>query len=204
MESGRLDTLFRGNSVACKVLSSCFKTFGLYYLQSVVRPLILSLIKSCDREYEVDPSRLEDRSKLTSNQNNVLELIESFYSTILSSLPSLPLQIRTVCHVLYSVRMPLATPTHVMTLFAPPTQVVFSYFPESSIDTVNSAIFLRFINPAIGKRFILSHTHITSSITPPNSTVTFSSSCHAFPPPQYPLRPITSYRERSNQRSGEA
>lgn len=109
--------------MACKVLSSCFKTFGLYYLQSVVRPLILSLVKTCDKDYEVDPSRLEDKSKLESNQTNVLELIESFYSTILTSLPSLPLQIRTVCYVLYSVSIgrphvikphpyALDTPTH--------------------------------------------------------------------------------------------
>lgn len=28
-------------------------------------------------------------------------------------------------------------------------QVVVTHFPDSSVDTVNSAIFLRFINPAI-------------------------------------------------------
>ena len=103
LESGRLDTLFRGNSIACKVLSCSFKTFGLYYLQSVVRPLILQLMKSNDREYEVDPARLSDPTKLERNQSNLLELVQTFYTTILNSLSSLPLQLRTVCHILYSV-----------------------------------------------------------------------------------------------------
>ena len=48
LDSGRLDTLFRGNIIACKVLSISFKTFSLYYLQSVLCPLILSLMKSND------------------------------------------------------------------------------------------------------------------------------------------------------------
>lgn len=131
IESGRQDTLFRGNSIACKVLSCSFKTFGVYYLQSVVRPLILSLIKSHDLEYEVDPSRLDDPRKLERNQSNLIELVKSFYSTITNSLPSLPLQLRTVCHVLFSV--------------------VGSQSHEEGfvLDTVSSTVFLRFINPAI-------------------------------------------------------
>lgn len=103
LESGRLDTLFRGNSIACKVLSCSFKTFGLYYLQSVVRPLILQLMKSNDKEYEVDPARLMDPDKLERNQSNLLELVQTFYTTILNSLSSLPLQLRMVCHILYNV-----------------------------------------------------------------------------------------------------
>ena len=104
LESGRVDTLFRGNSIACKVLSLSFKTFGLYYLQSVVRPLILQLMKCNDKDFEVDPARLTDPEKLQRNQLNLLELVQTFYTTILSSLPSLPLQLRTVCHMLFTVR----------------------------------------------------------------------------------------------------
>ena len=104
LDSGRLDTLFRGNTIACKVLSISFKTFGLYYLQSVLRPLILSLMKSNDCDYEVDPTRISDPSNLKTNQSNLLSLVSSFYKTILKSLPSLPLQLRTLCHILYQVR----------------------------------------------------------------------------------------------------
>ena len=100
-----MDTLFRGNSIACKVLSLSFKTFGLYYLQSVVRPLIIQLMKCNDKDFEVDPARLTDPEKLQRNQLNLLELVQTFYTTILSSLPSLPLQLRTVCHMLFTVRM---------------------------------------------------------------------------------------------------
>ena len=103
MESGRLDTLFRGNTIACKVLSIAFKTFGLYYLQSVLRPLILSLMKTQDCDYEVDPMRIQDRSNLEGNRTRLLEVVSSFYETILNSLASLPLQLRTVCHILYQV-----------------------------------------------------------------------------------------------------
>ena len=103
VESGRVDTLFRGNTIACKVLSCSFKTFGLYYLQSVVRPLILHLLKQVDKDYEVDPSRMSDPSKLAENQANLLELVQTFCNTIVNSLPSVPMQLRTVCHVLYSV-----------------------------------------------------------------------------------------------------
>ena len=126
-----MDTLFRGNTIACKVLSISFKTFGMYYLQSVLRPLILSLTKFADCDYEVDPSRISDPCQLGANQQKLLQLVQSFYKTILNSLHSLPLQLRTVCHVLY--------------------QVVVTHFPDGGLDTVNSAIFLRFINPAIGK-----------------------------------------------------
>ena len=98
-----MDTLFRGNSIACKVLSLSFKTFGLYYLQSVVRPLIIQLMKCNDKDFEVDPARLTDPEKLQRNQLNLLELVQMFYTTILSSLPSLPLQLRTVCHMLFTV-----------------------------------------------------------------------------------------------------
>ena len=60
-------------------------------------------MKSGDADYEVDPARLSDSSKLEQNRKNLLELVTLFYKTIQKSLPSLPLQLRTVCHVLYSV-----------------------------------------------------------------------------------------------------
>ena len=121
LESGRLDTLFRGNSIACKVLSCSLKTFGLYYLQSVLRPLILQLMKSNDKEYEVDPVRLSDADQLEQNQSNLLELVQTFYTSILNSVSSLPLQIRMICHILYNVSgPPLAS-------FSASSQHVFTY-----------------------------------------------------------------------------
>ena len=102
-----MDTLFRGNTIACKVLSIAFKTFGLYYLQAVLRPMILNLMKTLDCDYEVDPTRLQDPSKLQANRTRLLDVVTSFYETILNSLPSLPLQLRTVCHILYQVTDPL-------------------------------------------------------------------------------------------------
>lgn len=116
-DSGRVDTLFRGNTIACKVLSSSFKTFGLYYLQSVVRPLILQLLKLNDMDFEVDPSRMSDPSKLAENQANLLELVQTFCKTIVTSLPSVPLQLRTVCHILFSVRVSTIIVVYALNIF---------------------------------------------------------------------------------------
>ena len=35
------------------------------------------------------------------------------------------------------------------------SQVVIGHFPDGGLDTVNSAIFLRFINPAIGNKLFI-------------------------------------------------
>ena len=155
--------------MACKVLSIAFKTFGLYYLQSVLRPLILDLMKTQEFDYEVDPTRLQNHSNLQSNRTRLLQVVTSFYETILNSLPSLPLQLRTVCHILYQVQQrniicrvlfiivsrPFIKCRVLFTNILIHPQVVIGHFPDGGLDTVNSAIFLRFINPAIGKKLFI-------------------------------------------------
>ena len=58
MLRGQIDVIFRGNSFPCKLLSQSFHTFGFYFLQSVLRPIVINLLQDREKRYEVDPNRL--------------------------------------------------------------------------------------------------------------------------------------------------
>ena len=47
--------------------------------------------------------RLQDEDQLMDNQRNLMELAKSFLDSIITSLPGIPLQLRTVCHCLFTV-----------------------------------------------------------------------------------------------------
>jgi len=47
--------------------------------------------------------RLSSDEQLLANQKNLLDLVEAFLDAIINSLPGIPLQLRTVCHCLYTV-----------------------------------------------------------------------------------------------------
>ena len=47
--------------------------------------------------------RLQDEDQLMDNQRNLMELAKSFLDSIITSLPGIPLQLRTVCHCLFIV-----------------------------------------------------------------------------------------------------
>uniref|UniRef100_A0A3P9ATN2 Neurofibromin 1 n=1 Tax=Maylandia zebra TaxID=106582 RepID=A0A3P9ATN2_9CICH len=125
-----MQTLFRGNSLASKIMTFCFKVYGAAYLQKLLEPLLRGVITTPEHiSFEVDPTRLEQGENLEENQRNLLQITERFFQAIISSSGEFPPQLRSVCHCLY--------------------QVVSQRFPQNSIGAVGSAMFLRFINPAI-------------------------------------------------------
>ncbi|XP_063002910.1 neurofibromin isoform X4 [Elgaria multicarinata webbii] len=127
-----MQTLFRGNSLASKIMTFCFKVYGATYLQKLLEPLLRTVITSSEWQhvsFEVDPTRLESSESLEDNQRSLLQMTEKFFHAIINSSVEFPPQLRSVCHCLY--------------------QVVSQRFPQNSIGAVGSAMFLRFINPAI-------------------------------------------------------
>jgi hypothetical protein len=54
-----MQTLFRGNSLASKIMSYCFKIYGQGYLRELLNPLIMQMFYDNQQgvSYEVDPAR---------------------------------------------------------------------------------------------------------------------------------------------------
>ncbi|XP_071790650.1 neurofibromin-like isoform X1 [Asterias amurensis] len=126
-----MQTLFRGNSLASKIMAFCFKMYGFNYLHGQLEPLISEMMAAerAHISYEVDPARMGDDESLETNRQNVIQAGKKFFAAISQSTDKFPAQLRSVCHCLY--------------------EVVTQRFPQNAISAVGSAIFLRFINPAI-------------------------------------------------------
>ncbi|KAL7986978.1 hypothetical protein Chor_005897 [Crotalus horridus] len=116
-----MQTLFRGNSLASKIMTFCFKAM-----------------------------RLESSESLDSNQRSLLQMTEKFFHAIINSSTEFPPQLRSVCHCLYQATChSLLNKATVKEKKENKKAVVSQRFPQNSIGAVGSAMFLRFINPAI-------------------------------------------------------
>ena len=56
-----MQTLFRGNSLASKIMAYCFRFYGQNYLRELLNPLIQEMMdierQNPSLSYEIDPSR---------------------------------------------------------------------------------------------------------------------------------------------------
>ena len=56
-----MQTLFRGNSLASKIMAYCFRFYGLGYLRELLNPLIMEMFQkeqsSMQFSYEIDHAR---------------------------------------------------------------------------------------------------------------------------------------------------
>ncbi|XP_018604171.2 neurofibromin isoform X3 [Scleropages formosus] len=148
-----MQTLFRGNSLASKIMTFCFKVYGATYLQKLLEPLLRGIITTPEWQqisFEVDPTRLEPTECLEENQRNLLQITERFFLAIINSSSDFPPQLRSVCHCLYQATChSLLNKATIKEKKESKKSVVSLRFPQNSIGAVGSAMFLRFINPAI-------------------------------------------------------
>uniref|UniRef100_A0A8C1VGT1 Neurofibromin 1a n=1 Tax=Cyprinus carpio TaxID=7962 RepID=A0A8C1VGT1_CYPCA len=148
-----MQTLFRGNSLASKIMTFCFKVYGAAYLQKLLEPLLRGIITTPEWQqisFEVDPTRLEAAENLEENQKNLLQITDRFFLAIINSSNEFPPQLRSVCHCLYQATChSLLNKATVKEKKENKKSVVSQRFPQNSIGAVGSAMFLRFINPAI-------------------------------------------------------
>ncbi|XP_029025963.1 neurofibromin isoform X1 [Betta splendens] len=146
-----MQTLFRGNSLASKIMTFCFKVYGAAYLQKLLEPLLRGVITTPEHiSFEVDPTRLEQGENLEENQRNLLQITERFFLAIIGSSSEFPPQLRSVCHCLYQATChSLLNKATVKEKKENKKAVVSQRFPQNSIGAVGSAMFLRFVNPAI-------------------------------------------------------
>ncbi|EFX74727.1 hypothetical protein DAPPUDRAFT_307021 [Daphnia pulex] len=127
-----MQTLFRGNSLASKIMAFCFKIYGASYLHNLLQPLLKPLLENPSMSFEVDPARLDTKDDINENRNNLVTLTERVFCAIVSSADKFPTQLRSMCHCLYQV-----------------LSKRYPQFPQNNIGAVGTVIFLRFINPAI-------------------------------------------------------
>uniref|UniRef100_A0A672NDK3 Neurofibromin 1 n=1 Tax=Sinocyclocheilus grahami TaxID=75366 RepID=A0A672NDK3_SINGR len=148
-----MQTLFRGNSLASKIMTFCFKVYGATYLQKLLEPLLRAVITGTEWQmlsFEVDPTRLETGENLEENQRNLLRMTDRFFRAIISSSGEFPPQLRSVCHCLFQATChSLLSKASVKDRKEVRKAVVSQRFPQNSIGAVGSAMFLRFVNPAI-------------------------------------------------------
>ncbi|CAB1316220.1 unnamed protein product, partial [Coregonus sp. 'balchen'] len=148
-----MQTLFRGNSLASKIMTFCFKVYGATYLQKLLEPLLRGVITGPEWQlisFEVDPTRLEQSEILEENQRNLLQITNRFFLAIINSSTEFPPQLRSVCHCLFQATChSLLNKATVKEKKESKKAVVSQRFPQNSIGAVGSAMFLRFINPAI-------------------------------------------------------
>ncbi|XP_071181509.1 neurofibromin-like isoform X6 [Mytilus edulis] len=129
-----MQTLFRGNSLASKIMAYCFRFYGQQYLRDLLYPLIMEMVvmeKEQKESYEIDPKRIEEGEKLEDNKRHLMLITQKVFNAIVESAHSFfPPKLRIMCHCTY--------------------EVISMRFPQvHSIHATGTVIFLRFFNPAL-------------------------------------------------------
>ena len=84
-----MQTLFRGNSLASKIMAACFKMYGQNYLKARLSPLVNEMMVEAaggsGRRFEVDKARMEAHENLDENRENLIQLAKKFFFAIINS-----------------------------------------------------------------------------------------------------------------------
>ena len=128
------ETLFRGNSIATKLIDVYMKMIGFPYLHKTLQHLIRPIF-ALKKAVELDPSKIEKGEDPARNAKVLIEYIDSFLSSIFQSLDDCPSVLKCI--------------------FAHMRKQVEERFqdhpdlPTVRHTVVSSMIFLRFFVPAI-------------------------------------------------------
>ncbi|KAJ1554995.1 Ras GTPase activating protein ira2, partial [Nowakowskiella sp. JEL0078] len=122
--------LFRGNTMATKLLTLYAKDHGQGYLQSALTPLLKELVSQHPPlTFETNPLNLGPNDDLERNKRNLSTYSKSFLDAILGSKRKLPPSMTAVCAMI--------------------SRVVGEKFPSNNVIGVGRFMFLRFVCPAI-------------------------------------------------------
>ena len=103
-----MQILFRGNSLASKIMAYCFKIYGQSYLKELLQPLIVEMFEwdAHKVSYEIDPARfdlttfymlvcvlcatavfcrLDNSENIEENTDNLKRLTQRFFDAIVAS-----------------------------------------------------------------------------------------------------------------------
>jgi len=123
-----INTLFRLNSVASKVMKYFSKIVGSVYMVRVLGPIITELC-SLDDAMEVDPSRKKDQEDVDINKKKLMAVCQKILTAILTSAKYMPSEMIVMCRHLYLE--------------------VEKTYPGNGPRQVGGFLFLRFFCPAI-------------------------------------------------------
>jgi GTPase-activator protein for Ras-like GTPase/Bacterial Ig domain/Concanavalin A-like lectin/glucanases superfamily len=130
-DSKNPSTLFRGNSLASKMMKAYSRMIGLGYLNATLPTLIAEVLDNAGA-YEVDKRKLgDDEEALDANWERLMDTTQRFFEAIVDSLDACPAQFRVLCAYLHAE--------------------VTDHFPDyHNVHTfIGGFLFLRFFCPAI-------------------------------------------------------
>lgn len=121
-------TLFRRNSLASKMVTSCMIKFGKEYLIKHISSIVSKVIKE-NECCEVDPGKFE--GDVEKNMKKILDIAEEILNAILGSLDDLPYEVRETASIL--------------------NKEVHEKYNDKNVErlAIGGCVWLRFICPAI-------------------------------------------------------
>ncbi|KAI8974377.1 hypothetical protein BDB01DRAFT_807208 [Pilobolus umbonatus] len=124
-------TLFRGTTIATRILSIFAKLSCLDYIRLTLQPALeeINALPNDQLTWELDPQKLENGGDLMKNKENVIRATEILLKAICSSVESAPRVFREELHLI--------------------REAVDARFPEAKSTAVGGFVFLRLFGPAI-------------------------------------------------------
>eukprot|EP01091_Cochliopodium_minus_P010267 TRINITY_DN267_c0_g1_i4.p1 TRINITY_DN267_c0_g1~~TRINITY_DN267_c0_g1_i4.p1 ORF type:complete len:1603 (-),score=597.45 TRINITY_DN267_c0_g1_i4:1934-6742(-) len=123
-----VNTLFRRNSIATKLMTNYSMLIGHEYLKETVGPLLMQIL-SKPTGYELDPSKLPQGQVMEENQKAVWDLSLNVLERVEQTVNMLPLPFREICAFMQ--------------------EAVSQKFPGHAHTAIGGFIFLRYICPSL-------------------------------------------------------